>query len=304
VRKIAELRSLGVFLSTFVNAPLDIDGRLRCSFNIAGTETYRFASSKNAFGSGLNMQNIPKGGEDDELELPNIRSLFIPDPGKTFFDIDLDSADLRIVAWEADIKEMKAMLAEGKKVYVEVMKEYYKNPNMTKHDKQYSIFKSLCHGTHYLGTGKGLAERLGLGVHEVEVIQKWYFGKFPNLKKWPDEVKDQVFKRRMVENIFGYRCYIFDRIESNTFNEVVAWIPQSTVGCLINRGYVNIHENHKDIQVLLQVHDSLAGQFDSALGDDAVRRIVASAEIPLPYDDPLVIPVGVKTSAKSWGECD
>ena len=304
IRKIAELRSLGVFLSTFVNAPLDIDGRLRCSFNIAGTETYRFASSKNAFGSGLNMQNIPKGGEDESLELPNVRELFVPDPGKTFFDIDLDSADLRIVAWEADIKEMKAMLAEGKKVYVEVMKEYYKNPNMTKHDKQYSIFKSLCHGTHYLGTGKGLAERLGLGVHEVEVIQKWYFGKFPNLKKWHDEIKDQVFKRRMVENIFGYRCYIFDRIESTTFNEVVAWIPQSTVGCLINRGYVNIHENHKDIQVLLQVHDSLAGQFDSSLGDDAVRRIVASAEIPLPYADPLVIPVGVKTSDRSWGDCD
>jgi len=306
VRKISELRSLGVFLSTFVNAPLDVDGRLRCSFNIAGTETYRFASSQNAFGSGLNMQNIPKGGGDegeDELELPNVRSLFIPDPGKTFFDIDLDSADLRIVAWEAEISEMKAMLAEGKKVYVEVMKEYYHNPGMTKHDKQYQIFKSLCHGTNYLGSAKGLAERLGLGVHEVDVIQKWYFGKFPNILKWHNEIKDQVIKRRMVENIFGYRQYFFDRIEGTIFNQAIAWIPQSTVGCLINRGYVNIHENHKDIEVLLQVHDSLAGQFDSFLGDDAVRRIVSSAEIALPYDDPLIIPVGVKTSTRSWGDC-
>ena len=119
------MRSLGVFLSTFVNAPLDVDGRMRCSFNIAGTETYRFSSSKNAFGSGMNMQNIPKGGESDELdlELPNVRELFIPDPGKTFFDIDLDSADLRIVCWEADIPEMKAMVRSGAKVYVEVMKE-------------------------------------------------------------------------------------------------------------------------------------------------------------------------------------
>ena len=306
VKKIAELRSLGVFLSTFVNAPLDIDGRLRCSFNIAGTETYRFASSQNAFGSGLNMQNIPSGGGDDgedELELPNVRSLFVPDPGKTFFDIDLDSADLRIVAWEAEVREMKAMLAEGKKVYVEVMKEYYHNPGMTKHDKEYKIFKGLCHGTNYLGSAKGLAERLGLGVHEVDVIQKWYFGKFPEILKWHNEIKDQVIKRRMVENIFGYRQYFFDRIEGTIFNQAVAWIPQSTVGCLINRGYVNIHENHKDIEVLLQVHDSLAGQFDSSLGDDAVRRIVAAAEIPLPYDDPLIIPVGVKTSTRSWGDC-
>lgn len=303
VRKIQELRSLGVFLSTFVNAPLDTDNRMRCSFNIAGTETYRFASKQNAFGSGANLQNIPSGGEAGDLELPNVRSLYVPDPGHTFFDIDLDSADLRVVAWDADVPEMKRWLADGKKVYVEVMKEYYKRPEMTKHDKEYKIFKGLCHGTNYLGTSSGMAQTLGLLVHEVDVIQKWYFGKFPEIKKWHDRIKDQVVKRRMVENIFGYRCYFFDRIEGTIFNQAVAWIPQSTVGCLINRAYVNIDENHKDIEVLLQVHDSLAGQFPSYLGDDAIRRIVKSAEIPLPYPDPCIIPVGVKTSDKSWGEC-
>jgi uracil-DNA glycosylase family 4 len=303
VKKISELRSLGVFLSTFINAPLDTDGRMRCSFNIAGTETYRFSSSENAFGSGLNLQNIPKGSDEEGLELPNVRSLFIPDPGHTFFDIDLDSADLRIVAWEADITEMKAMLAEGKKVYVEVMKEYFRNPNMSKHDKEYTAFKSLCHGTHYLGTPRGLSDRIGLLVHEVERIQKWYYGKFPRLKKYQDDLIDQVYKRKMVQNIFGYRCYFFDRIEGTVLNQAAAWIPQSTVACLINRGYVNIHRDHKDIEVLIQVHDSLAGQFPSYLGDDAVRRIVKSAEIELPYDDPLIIPVGVKTSDKSWGDC-
>lgn len=60
---ISELRSLGVFLSTFVKAPLGEDGRLRSSYNIAGTETYRWSSSKDAFGTGLNLQNIPKGTE-------------------------------------------------------------------------------------------------------------------------------------------------------------------------------------------------------------------------------------------------
>jgi DNA polymerase I-like protein with 3'-5' exonuclease and polymerase domains len=63
IRVIEELRSLGVFLGTFVTAPLDIDRRMRCSFNIAGTETYRFSSSQNAFGSGMNLQNIPKGDD-------------------------------------------------------------------------------------------------------------------------------------------------------------------------------------------------------------------------------------------------
>jgi DNA polymerase I-like protein with 3'-5' exonuclease and polymerase domains/uracil-DNA glycosylase len=303
-RKIAELRSLGVFLSTFVNAPLDLDGRMRCSFNIAGTETYRFSSSKNAFGSGLNLQNIPKGGGDDELELPNIRSLFIPDPGMTFFDIDLASADLRIVVWEADEPEFKAMLKEGLDPYTEIAKEFYHDPSITKHDPRRQKFKSFAHGTNYLGTAKGLAERLGLGVHEAEQTQRWYFSRFPRIKRWQDDLKDQVLKRRMVQNVFGYRCYFFDRIEGTIFNQAAAWIPQSTVACLINRAYVKIYNELKDVQVLLQVHDSLAGQFPTHLGDWMVRQIVAAAEIPLPYaGDPLTIPVGVKTSNVSWGEC-
>lgn len=313
VRKIAEMRSLGKFLSSYVQAPLDIDGRMRCSFNITGTETYRFASKKNAFGTGTNLQNIPKGGEvagtfeEDglALTLPNIRSLFIPDPGHTFFDIDLASADLRIVVWEADETEMKRMLKEGYDPYTEIAKEFYHDPTITKKDPRRQTFKSFAHGTNYLGTAKGLAERLGLSVHEAEQTQKWYFARFPKIRAWQNDLKDQVLKRRMVENVFGYRCFFLGRIEGNVFNEAVAWLPQSTVGCLINRAYVNLHENHKDIQVLLQVHDSLAGQFPTHLGADAEQRILRSAEIELPYQgDPLIIPVGIKTSTKSWGDCD
>lgn len=303
VKKIQELRSLGVFLSTFVNAPLDIDGRLRCSFNIAGTETYRFSSSTNAFGSGLNLQNIPKGGGDDELELPNVRDLFVPDPGNTFFDIDLNSADLRIVVWESDEPEMKAMLREGKDPYTEIAKEFYNDPTITKKDPRRQTFKSFAHGTNYLGTAKGLAERLGLPVHQAEKTQAWYFQRFPRIKKWQEDLVNQVIKRKMVENVFGYRCYFFDRIEGTIFNQAAAWIPQSTVACLINRAYVNIHEQLPWCEVLLQVHDSLAGQFPSHLGDWAVKEIVRCAEIELPYSDPLVIPVGVKTSTTSWGAC-
>lgn len=58
---IEEKRSLGVFLSTFCLMPLDTDSRMRCSYNVAGTETFRLSSSENAFGSGGNLQNIPKG---------------------------------------------------------------------------------------------------------------------------------------------------------------------------------------------------------------------------------------------------
>jgi uracil-DNA glycosylase family 4 len=304
INRITEYRSLNVFLSTFVSAPLDVDERIRCNFSITGTETYRFASRKNAFGSGLNLQNIPKGGDEGSgLQLPNVRSLFIPDPGHSFFDIDLASADLRIVVWEADEPEMKAMLRQGLDPYTEVAKEFYHDPSITKKDPRRQLFKSFCHGTNYLGTAKGLAGRLGLSVYESEKTQAWYFGRFPKIKEWQNNLKESVIKRRMVENIFGYRCYFFDRIEGTIFNQAAAWIPQSTVACIINRGYRNIFDNLKEVQVLLQVHDSLAGQFPTHLGDWATRRIIEECSVELPYADPLVVPVGIKTSPKSWGEC-
>ena len=58
-------RSIGVFHNTFIGAELEMDGRMKCSFNTAGTETFRWSSSANAFWRGTNLQNIPKGEEKD-----------------------------------------------------------------------------------------------------------------------------------------------------------------------------------------------------------------------------------------------
>lgn len=306
-RKIAELRSLKVLHSTFVSAPLDRDGRLRTSYNIGGTDTYRFASSKNPFGGGFNFQNVTKGGETEDggLELPNVRVMFTPDPGQEMFDTDLDSADLRIVTWESDCKWMKDHFANGRKPYVEVMKEYYRDNTMTKnsHPREYAMFKALCHGTNYLGTAAGIAPRIGLNVAECERIQRWYFGLAPEIRAWQEDIKKQVEKRRLVQNAFGYRIHVFDRIQGNIFNQIVAWIPQSTVACLINRVWMNIERNLPEVEVLIQVHDSLVGQFPKHLGDWAKRRILEESQVIIPYDDPLIIPMGIVTSTKSWGDC-
>jgi DNA polymerase-1 len=303
VTVIQELRSLRVFLSTFLLAKLDSDNRMRCSYNPAGTTTYRLSSRQNAFGSGLNLQNIPLGGTSNGLTLPNVRELYIPDPGYTFFDIDLSSADLRIVVAESDEDEMRKMLNAGLDPYTEVAKEFYHDPSMTKKDPRRQTFKAFCHGTHYLGTAKGLAERLGLLVHEAEKTQRWYFSRFPRIKKWQDDLKDQILKRRYVQNIFGYRMYLLGRIEGTVMNEAAAWIPQSTVGLLINRGWLNIYNNLPEVQVLLQVHDSLAGQVRTADKARLLPEIVKAVEIPLPYPIPMTIPVGIKSSEVSWGKC-
>lgn len=304
IRVIQELRSLGVFLGTFVNAPLDIDGRMRTSYNICGAETFRFSSSENAFGSGTNLQNIPAGGEDSDsgLVLPNVRSLFIPDDGYVIFDTDLSKADLRIVVWESGEQEMKAMLKEGRDPYLETGAEYLKR-KITKLSPEYRTFKSFCHGTHYLGTPHGLAQRLSLTVRDAEKLQKWYFGKYPAIARWQEDFKKKVASRRYVENVFGYRRYYFDRMEESVFREAIAWVPQSTVALYINRIWMNIYKQHPHIQILLQVHDSLVGQFPSHRQDECIKQINDCGQIVLPYEDPLIIPMGLKWSEKSWGEC-
>jgi DNA polymerase I-like protein with 3'-5' exonuclease and polymerase domains/uracil-DNA glycosylase len=307
VRKILECRSIGVFLGTFVNAALDHDNRMRCSYNIAGTDTFRFASRENAFGSGTNLQNIPKGGDTDggELELPNVRSLFVPDPGMTFFDTDLSSADLRVVVWESDEREMKQMLADGLDPYTEVAKEFYHDKTITKKDPRRQKFKSFCHGTNYLGTARGLAMRLGLSVAESEKTQAWYFRRFPKIREQQEALKEHIRKHHYVQNGFGYRCYFFDRIDDDVFRRAAAWIPQSSVACYINRIWVRWVCYIPEVEILLQVHDSLAGQIPTMEREPLLRQMLAEAgKVVIPYADPLVIPLGVKTSEKSWGDCE
>ncbi len=311
IRTIQEYRSLNVFLNTFVRASLDSDGRMRTSYNICGTETYRFSSSENAFGSGTNLANIPKGGEDDDsgLVLPNVRKLFIPDDGFTIFDTDLSKADLRIVTWEADEREMKAMLKEGRDPYVETAREFYRDPSIKKlredgsEDPRYRTFKSFAHGTHYLGTPHGLAQRLGLTVAEAERTQRWYFGKYPAIKRWQEEFKKKIAARLYVENIFGYRRYYFDRPDEAMFREAIAWLPQSTVALYINRIWMNIHEKYPHIWILLQNHDSLVGEFPTFRKAECMADLDEASRIVLPYDEPLIIPTGIKTSEVSWGDC-
>lgn len=293
VVRMRETRSLRVLRATFIEARLDTDGRVRCSYNVAGTETFRFSSSKNAFGNGLNLQNVP----------PIARKLFLPDEGYEIFDMDLDSADLRIVVHESGCVGMQEIFAAGLKPYIEIAKEYYKDPTITRKHPRYGAFKSLCHGTNYLGHAKGIASQTGLLTHEVERIQKWYFERFPEIREWQRRLRAQVQDTQTVHNAWGYRRHYFDRIEEATMREAVAWIPQSTVGLLINRIWATFARALPQVQILLQVHDSLVGQYPIEEAPAMRARLQALSQVPVPYSEPLHIPTGFKVSTTSWGDC-
>lgn len=293
VKTIMEYRSLGVFLSTFVGAPLDIDGRMRCSYNICGTGTYRLSSSKNAFDSGMNLQNTPKGTkakEPEDLELPNIRKMFIPDNGYTFFDLDLDRADLQVVVWEANDAELKQMLREGVDIHAENAKVLHISRQLA---------KSWVHGTNYAGGPRTMAINCGLTVADAEKMQKRWFEAHPGIKRWHERTETELRNRRIVRNKYGYVRFYFERVEG-LLSEALAWIPQSTVAVTVNKIWRNIYDNLPEVQVLLQVHDSLGGQYPKGFDPNRIR---AESHIVIPYPDPLIIPVGIKVSDKSWGDC-
>jgi DNA polymerase I-like protein with 3'-5' exonuclease and polymerase domains len=88
----------------FLTAEVDADSRLRTSYNVAGTETGRWSSSTNAFGSGTNLQNFPE----------KLRSVFVADEGRKLAYLDLEQAESWVVGiklWElfADDRYIRAI---------------------------------------------------------------------------------------------------------------------------------------------------------------------------------------------------
>lgn len=314
VNTIIELRSLGVFLGNFIRAPLDPDGRMRCSFNVAGTETYRFSSSESAFGTGTNLQNIPKGEEDDvkaadeSLRLPNIRKMFKPDYQYTIADIDLAGADAQVVAWEANDDKLKAAFRAGLKIHAVNAKDIFGTFAGVdgRAEPYYSRTKMGVHLTNYGGSTRTCAGALHISEWEARKFQDRWFSLHPEIAEWHTRIEHLLQTKRQVANMFGYRRFYFDRV-SDLLPEALAWIPQSTVACVANRALVAIHQ-HSDlqrlgVQILLQVHDSLVIQYPTYKESEVLPILRKAITVTIPYPDPLVIPWGLKTSLVSWGDC-
>lgn len=342
---IADIRTLNKFLNDFVLMLLDTDGRMRCSFNIAGDAggksapySYRLSSGKNPFGSGGNLQTIPseksksagkaaaRGSMD--FVLPNIRCMYGPDPGFTFFDMDLDRADLQVVVRESGEVEWMGIMDMGVDMHLfnvytldkqepppldELIERHKKDEDCICPGKCYwehciprnfarEFAKVFCHATNYVGGAKTVAAHTGRSVHEIDSAQKYWFSAHPGILRWHERVLDSITKRRFVENAFGYRWYIFDRLEG-LLPEAVAWVPQSTVGVTINKIWVNWHKYIPEVQTLLQVHDSLAGQIPTHKKESLLPKMLEHSKIVIPYEHPLIIPTGIKTSEVSWGDC-
>lgn len=299
---VLEWRSLASVRNTFLRAELDPDGRLRSSFSTCGTETYRLTSSKNNFGRGCNLLNVSSGKqkEGSTFRLPNFRRACIPPSGYSIFDCDLARADLQVVVWEANDADLKAKLREGVDIHIENAKDGFGVAYATKDQREAA--KKLVHLTNYGGSARTAAIQCGMLVKEAELWQKRWFGAHPGIKEWHARTWRSLQRTRTITNAFGYRCVFFDRLDEAMLREALAWGPQSTIAILASKVHMRM-EDEVGVDVFLQMYDSVAGIYPTVEEAIILPKLFQATRVPVPYDDPLYIDMGIKTSTVSWGDC-
>lgn len=255
---------------------------------------------------------------DTSVRLPNVRRFFVPDPGFTVVDSDLDRADLQVVVWEADDADLKFALKTGVDVHLmngislenqplppldELVETHAQYPeHRSKYAKLRQLAKSFIHGTNYGGSARTMAIAAKISTAQSELLQARWFHAHPGIKKWHERTAHLLATKRMAINKFGYRRVYFDRPDA-LLPEALAWVPQSTVALYINKVWDVWEASDPLWQALLQVHDSLVWQYPTSLVSAAIPRLSELAKtIVVPYEDPLIIPVGFKQSLQSWGD--
>lgn len=243
--------------------------------------------------------------------MPNIRKMFVPDPGMTIYDCDLAGADAQVVAYEAEDLDLIRAFREGLDVHDKNARDlwgtsYSTLPGDKSHGpkgKRRKECKQGVHATNYGGSARALAKVLGWTMHEAEAFQRRWFSIHPGIKaNFHGRIESSLRSARMVTNRFGYRRVYFDRIDS-CFTEALAWVPQSTVAEVSFRGAIQLEEACPYVEMLLQVHDSVVFQIPTSM-ENRLAEMAAALIYEVPYTpNPLVIQWGMAKSRTSWGEC-
>ncbi len=283
----------------FLKTELDADSRIRCNFNIAGTNTGRLSSSFSDFGTGTNLQNIDR----------NLRYIFVPDPGYVFVNIDLEQADSRNVgalAWNMFYESHGPEFAgayldacESGDLHTQVCRmawselDWGDDPSAWRAVADQTAYrtysyrdmaKKLGHGTNYYGQPKTMAGHTKVPVDQIQTFQSRYFEAFPCIPAWHNETIRLLQTTGQLTTLFGRRRSFFNDLRGqSTINAAIAYCPQSMTGDEINLGMLNLWHDPR-FQLLIQVHDSILLQIEQ----DAVNELVPLALDMLQVTIPLV----------------
>lgn len=310
VNHILKMRDLAKKISV-LQTEIDADGRMRTSYNIAGTNTGRFSSSFSEFGTGGNLQNIEE----------SLRSIFIADAGYKFAKLDAKSGESYCVGgtewnlfkdgryldavesgdvhtavaricwpdlgWRGDLKRDKSLAEQP----------YYR------HYTYRFMCKKLGHGSNYGGQPDTLAAQAELPVRVVQGFQPKYFGAFPAHLEWHQWVDDTIRRTATLVSLTGRRRQFFGRRnDPSTLREAIAYDPQGSLADIVNTGMHRVWRERRAILVMHD-HDATTWMYPEAHEDEVVPYLQKTLvhEIPLSHGRTLSIPYDCKTG---WNKSD
>lgn len=271
---ILALRDISKTLAV-LTTPLGTDGRMRTSYNVAGTETGRLSSSGSAFRDGTNLQNITG----------RLRRMFIADAGKKFIYSDLEQAESRavgIIVWMLFDDDTYLQACEAGDLHTTVCKMVWPELPWTgelKHDKKivagqlfYRDFsyrdmaKRGGHGTNYYGQPQTMAMHLKVEKSIMEEFQLRYFSAFPGIRRWHQWVATTLQSRGILTTFMGRERQFFSRLDDKaTLRAAIAFEPQSCVADIMDKGILNLWNLHlPGLEFLGQVHDAVWLQYPEA----------------------------------------
>ena len=281
MRTIMHIRDYGK-RDTYYNMKIDADNRIRATFKPAGTQTGRLASSKSIIGTGFNLQNIP----------PEIRIFFVPDPGKIMINVDYGKVESWIVAKLARDEKMLAALA-GPDFHSTNAENILGKPVTKENYKDRQLGKKISHAANY-GMSAFLLQKVLLrdgyafSKKQCQAFLDMYFNTYPNLKHiYHPWVLEQLKRDMTITNAFGRKITFWDFWNDRLLNKAFAFYPQSTAGDMTNKGLVNIYKNapvegFRDLEIMIQVHDSIIMQIDEdRLSDDLINFIKRQMAVPI-----------------------
>jgi DNA polymerase I len=290
---------------------VDRDGRLRTSYNIAGTSTGRFSSSLSEFGTGGNLQNIEE----------SLRSIFIADKGMKLANFDAEQGESRVVGaieWNLFKDGRYLDACESGDLHTAVARICWPDldwPNDLAGDRDlaerpyyrhYSrrfMCKKLGHGTNYGGKPQTMSAQTKTDLSVIVDFQQKYFRAFPAHQNWHAWVETQIRSYGRLLSLTGRLRHFFGRRDStDILREAIAYDPQGSLADIVNKDMIKVWEAG-DCQLLMQNHDSILIQYPEEKEDETIRKVQSQLfhELPLKHNRTLTIPYGCKTGW-NWGD--
>lgn len=310
VRHIMAMRDIGKKLD-LLRTEIDPDGRIRTSYNIAGTTTGRFSSSMSEFGTGGNLQNVEE----------SLRSIFISDPGMKFAKFDAKSGESYIVGaieWNLFRDSRYLDAVESGDVHTAVARICWPQLRWTgnlKKDKDiaeqpyyrhYSyrfMCKKLGHGSNYGGEANTLSQQTRLPESVVLDFQPKYFKAFPSHREWHEWVKRELRTSGKLSSLTGRQRQFWGRRTSpDVIREAIAFDPQGSLADIVNSAMLDIWRQRTAI-VMMQDHDALTFMYPEEQEDEIIPKLLAQlpVEVELAQGRTMSIPYDCKVG---WNRGD